>query len=116
MTSMKTLFEDGILRQRGATLFEGKKKNGLQEFLAKHGIVGEKSKPEHCVNSIGFSEREQKWYGWSHRAISGFGKGDMIFEPDFGDDKTPFREHGSKPIKNMEDARKAAVAFARDVS
>ena len=27
------------------------------------------------VCSIGFCEKEQKWYGWSHRAIFGFGIG-----------------------------------------
>jgi hypothetical protein len=27
------------------------------------------------VCSIGFSEKEQKWYGWSHRAIYGFAPG-----------------------------------------
>ena len=28
--------------------------------------------------SIGWSEEEKKWYGWSHRAIYGFGIGDMV--------------------------------------
>jgi len=38
-------------------------------------------------NSIGFSKANQKWYGWSHRAIAGFGigdeckKGDCAFNP-----------------------------------
>jgi hypothetical protein len=32
--------------------------------------------------SIGFCEREQKWYGWSHRAIHGFGIGDSVKEGD----------------------------------
>lgn len=30
--------------------------------------------------SIGWNEEEQRWYGWSHRAISGFGEGDEIDE------------------------------------
>jgi len=50
-------------------------------------------------NSIGFNEKEQKWYGWSHRAVASFGIGDKIFEEDFGDDNTPFVKHGSQPIK-----------------
>jgi len=28
--------------------------------------------------NIGFSEKEQKWYGWSHRAIFGFGIGSKV--------------------------------------
>lgn len=39
------------------------------------------------VCSIGFCEREQKWYGWSHRAMCGFGigstvkRGDVAYQP-----------------------------------
>lgn len=28
--------------------------------------------------SIGFSEENQRWYGWSHRAIAGFGVGSTV--------------------------------------
>lgn len=98
--------------ERGVLL----EKSGLQKFLDEHGIVGEKAAPDHTTNSIGFSEKEGKWYGWSHRAIAGFGVGDMIFEPDFGDDKTPYAKHGSKKIEDLDDAKKAAKAFARHVS
>jgi len=76
----------------------------------------QKSHPNHSVCSIGFNHKEQKWYGWSHRAICGFGIGDMIFEERFGDDHTPFTKHGSKPIRNMEDAKTAAIRFAGSVS
>jgi hypothetical protein len=86
---------------------KAKKKSGLEKFKEKHGIVG--------GHSVGFSEKEQKWYGWSHRAIVGFGVGDKIFEPDYGDDKTPFVKHGSKAIRDMKGAKKAAVAFAKYV-
>ena len=34
--------------------------------------------------SIGFCQREQKWYGWSHRAIYGFGIGSTIKKGDCG--------------------------------
>lgn len=81
----------------------------LEKFKEKHGIVSKDI-------GIGFSEKEQKWYGWSHRAIIGFGIGDKNFEPDFGNDKTPFVKHGSKTIKNMDDAKKAARVFAKYVS
>jgi hypothetical protein len=38
----------------------------------KRGIVPELAQESNNVCSIGLSEREQKWYGWSHRAIYGF--------------------------------------------
>ena len=57
--------------------------------------------PSHCVCSIGFNKKEQKWYGWSHRAICGFGKED---------------DHDAKEIKTMEDAKLAARRFAKSVS
>jgi hypothetical protein len=82
---------------------------GMEPFLKKHGIV-QKS----C--GLGFSEREQKWYGWSHRAIVGFGIGDKIFEEDFGDDETPFTKHGSKTIRTLDDAKLAAERFSDYVS
>lgn len=85
-------------------------------LVVKRGIAPEKSDPKHVVCSIGFCTNDGKWYGWSHRAIQGFGFGDMIFEEDFGDDNTPFRKHGSKPIVTFEDARKSAIAFAESVS
>lgn len=82
----------------------------LEKFKEKHGITKTKN------GCMGFSEKEQKWYGYSHRAIVGFGVGDRIFEPDFGNEKTDFRLHGSKIIRNMEDAEKSAKAFAKYVS
>jgi len=31
------------------------------------------SRPGSTVKTVGYSPSKQKWYGWSHRAISGFG-------------------------------------------
>lgn len=57
-------------------------------FLCKkRGIKPEKISPFHNVCSIGFCEKEQKWYAWSHRAMYGFGigskvkKGDCAYTP-----------------------------------
>jgi len=47
-----------------------------------YGISFDVISDEHNVCSIGFSEREQKWYGWSHRAIFGFGIGSEIKKGD----------------------------------
>ena len=43
----------------------------------KMGIVPEKISSTHNVCSIGFCEKEQKWYGYSHRAIFSFGIGSV---------------------------------------
>ncbi len=53
----------------------------------KWGIKPEKISSTSSVCSIGFCEKEQKWYGWSHRAMYGFGigskvkRGDCAFTP-----------------------------------
>lgn len=84
--------------------------NVMKRFKKEHGITKTKN------NCMGFSDREQKWYGWSHRAVVGFGIGDMVFEVDFGDDKTSFVRHGKRKIKNMSDAEESARRFAEYVS
>ncbi len=41
-------------------------------LVYKRGIQPIISKPNHTVCSIGYSIKDGKWYGWSHRAIYGF--------------------------------------------
>ena len=86
------------------------------QLFHKKGIYPEKASSEHCVCSIGFSKKLQKWFGWSHRAICGFGIGDKIFEEKYGDDNTLFLQHGEKTIANMDDAKIAAINFSGYVS
>ena len=97
-------------------------------LTVKLGIAPEKSDPDHCVCSIGFCEREQKWYGWSHRARYGFGVGDTAREGDLcaesGWTDEYLAEHPeedtSLPIGftafTLDDAKRMAVAFAGAVS
>lgn len=87
-------------------------------LIVKRGIAPEMANPNHSVCSIGFCEPDQKWYGWSHRGICGFGIGDMLFEEflEGADDHTPFIAHGSKVIETLDEARQAAVNFADYVS
>lgn len=75
----------------------------------------QKDSPNRVV-SMGYSAVAKKWYGWSHRAIFGFGIGDKIFEAEFGNDHTSFAEHGSVTIETLEQAHQAASAFAEYVS
>jgi len=84
-------------------------------------------KPTRCC-SIGFCEKEQKWYGWSHRSMYGFGIGDEVKEGDAtsssGLTDECLAQHPewylSLPVgfkaKTLEDAKRMAIAFADSVS
>lgn len=74
------------------------------------------SSPEQTVCTIGFNEDTGKWYGWSNRAIFGFGIGDKLFEADYGDDSTLFSQHGTQTITTLEQAKESAKRFADSVS
>lgn len=95
-------------------LLEGKKKkkqsSQRDQLQTKFGIT------EFGTGNVGFSPTKKKWYGWSHRAVAGFGVGDKIFEANFGDDNTPFNKHGSKDCKTLDDAKESARRFAEYVS
>jgi hypothetical protein len=52
------------------------------ETLSERGIAPQRRDPSHRVCSIGFCEKEQKWYGWSHRAMFGFGVGSSVKKGD----------------------------------
>ena len=50
--------------------------------LYKWNILPELMDDESKVCSIGFNEIDQKWYGWSHRAMCGFGVGSSVSRGD----------------------------------
>ena len=91
----------------------------------KRGIAPETSGGSVCC--IGFSEREQKWYGWSHRARYGFKVGDVVEKGDCcassGWTDEYLADHPEEdrrlPVgfeaKTLEDAKRMAVAFAESV-
>ena len=53
-------------------------------LVIERGIQPELADPEDRVCSIGFCEKEQKWYGWSHRSRYAFGIGSTIKKGDAG--------------------------------
>ena len=57
--------------------------DGLIKFLFEKGITKLETNNGN-VACIGWCEDEQKWYGWSHRAIYGFGVGDEVKRGDCG--------------------------------
>jgi hypothetical protein len=74
--------------------------------------VREKADPSHSVCSIGWSPSRKKWYGWSHRAVYGFGVGD----PDYSEDLESTPKKDRPKIKTIEHAKEAAKRFARSVA
>lgn len=98
------------------------------QALIKRGIAPELAYPDkkHCA--IGFSEREQKWYGWSHRAIYGFAigyvaeEGHIVTESGWTDEY--LAEHPEEDVsvpvgfeaKTLDDCKTLAIAFAESVS
>ena len=93
----------------------------------KLGIAPELRTPDSNTCSIGFCEREQKWYGWSHRAIFGFGVGDVAKEGDCcttsGLTDDYLAQHPELDVRvpvgfkaeTLEDAKRMAIAFADSV-
>ena len=73
-------------------------------------IKGEKREDSHTVQTFGKSEADGKWYGWSHRAVYGFGIGDKITK---GAVNYKGKEY---TIKSEAEARQAAIDFAEGVS
>ena len=96
-------------------------------LIVKRGIKPELADPTNKVCSIGFCEKEQRWYGWSHRAICGFGVGDVVKEGDCtassGWTDEYLREHPEDDTsltvgfkaKDLVDAKRMAMAFASSV-
>jgi len=83
-----------------------------RQLCKKFGIKPEYRTPTSSVCSIGFREKEGKWFGWSHRAIFGFKVGDVVKE---GDVIAEYLPVGFK-AENIEQAKEMAAAFAESVS
>ena len=88
---------------------ENKKRKKHGDFFEKHGIK-KQTMPGHNVPSIGFSEKEQKWYGWSHRAIYGFGVGSKVKKGDCAYNGKEWT------AKTLDDAKQMAIDFANNVA
>lgn len=97
--------------------------------LFRRGIKPELINPDHNICSVGFDVANQKWFGWSHRALYGFGIGDVVEEGDLTAssgyiegylEEHPEIEDLSLPVgfkaKSLTDAKRMAVAFADAVS
>ena len=81
-------------------------------YLCRRGIRPQLRTPTSGVCSIGYCASERKWYGWSHRAIFGFGVGSVVRKGSCCADGLPigFR------AKAIADAKRMAEVFAESVS
>lgn len=70
---------------------------GDLKYLIRKGIT------EEVVSGLGYNPTEKKWYGWSHRAIYGFGIGSKCKKGDCG-----------YKAKNKEDYKEWCLSFWRD--
>jgi hypothetical protein len=87
-----------------------------KRLVADRGIQPEISAEGNNVCSIGYSVKDGKWYGWSHRAIYGFKVGSTCKK---GDCHYRARRHGGKGAwvaKTTADAKQMAIDFAEGVS
>jgi hypothetical protein len=91
------------------------------DHLASLGILPEGQDEKSTVCTIGFSTKDQKWYGWSHRAIYGFGigaiakAGDCVCESGSLDPDQDVSVPVGFEAKTLEDAKRMAIAFADSV-
>jgi hypothetical protein len=113
-TSRKTMFHTTNTSPEDRTFknlpryANDKPKVKFQDWLL---IKSEKVNSNHQVNSIGKSDADGKWYGWSHRAVYGFKAGDVVKSDSIGN------ETGKEfTIKNDAQAKDIASAFAKEVS
>lgn len=82
-------------------------------YLCDHlGIEPEPIDVDHDVCTVGYSATKGKWYGWSHRALSGFAPGDVVRDGDCHAETIP---PGTKAT-NLAEAKWFASAFAKSVS
>ena len=99
------------------------------KYLTNKGLILiQKAKKKHRTCSIGYQPDENKWYGWSHRAIYGFGIGDEVHEGDLTTTTGFIEEYAIQhpeeccnlPVgfqaRTLDDAKRMAIAFACAVS
>lgn len=88
------------------------------ELITRWGIQPEKADPKDEVCSIGFSQREQAWYGYSENAIWGFRIGQAKFDPQnmIPDGTTFVKLEDFDKIKSLEEAKQSAIEFAKFVA
>jgi len=81
------------------------------QLCKKCGIKPEYRTATSNICTIGYSQKQEKWFGWSHRAICGFKVGDVVKE---GDVLEAYFSVGFK-AETIEQVKQMAAAFAESV-
>lgn len=98
----------------------------FRKLVVEKGIIPE-TYDDNSVCSIGKSIKDDKWYGWSHRAIYGFSIGEEVKKGDCcslsGWTDEYLKDHPDKNIlpvgfvaRTEDDCKEMAIAFASSVS
>lgn len=104
-------------------MYEASVKEQVKKLFNVGDDAFEKTSPDHCVCSI--AKTKDGYAGFSHRAVSEFKIGDMLFDQKWNDDgnlseeeleKIPFKKRGGVKIKTMDQAKQSASNFAEYVS
>lgn len=85
-------------------------------LIVKRGIAPQKLTPESITCSIGYSTKDGKWYGWSHRAIYGFKVGSVCKKESSHYRSKKDGGKGEWVAKTTADAKQMAIDFAASVS
>ncbi len=85
-------------------------------LVGKRGIQPQLRTKDSSVCSIGYSVKDGKWYGWSHRAIFGFKIGSECKKGDCHYIPRSQRGKGDWIAKTTKDAKQMAMDFAEGVS
>lgn len=80
--------------------------------------------PSSGIRHIGYAPKTQTWYGWSHRAVTGFKVGSTVKPGDVIAQGTAANLRPDAPgpfpvgftAKTLDDARRMAAQFAIEVS
>jgi hypothetical protein len=103
--------ESSYAKKSGCYVGEEKE---MKHLIDKMGIDPDTLEaPKDChVCTIGLNPKSKTWFGWSHRAINGFGVGDKPLAA------TPFGNETNHqgPAKDLDQAKEYALEFAESVS
>ncbi len=85
-------------------------------LVAQRGIAPQTRTTGSGTCSIGYSTKDGKWYGWSHRAIFGFRVGSTCKKGDCHYRAKNQRGRGNWSAETTQDAKQMAMDFAESVS
>lgn len=87
-------------------------KHRLTNLMSINRAMGKPLSETGCNTvSIGFSEKEQKWYGWTHRGYGAFGIGYEVKQGSIMDSKDAKYRYPFK-VETLEQAKELAIHIA----